>query len=906
MSVEVNKDRASSAARVPPKLSGDILHPPGEDSNRRGEGLTPPGDGPTSADRRNDPASLREFRYQPLVLCLLAMIAGILLDRQLGWSPGLYLGGVGLSCGVWWYCFFNFRKFGPQQGRIPAAIGSACLAIGILSLSAAWHHARWHWYPQDEIGLSVTASGQPIRLAGRVIAEPRWQVPSDSRDGFNYRQEEVFTRLVIQAQQLRDQTEWKNLSGRLDVIVPGRLTDIRAGDRIEVLGRVSGFSPPRNPGQFDFARYYRQERKLVVVHCPYADCLQVLQPAQWWGTDFLPQLRREFNEILWRNISPEEAAFASAIMLGNREQLSPDRREQFLRTGTAHLLAISGLHVGILASIFYCLYRLQVLNRRQSLLLTIAFVLFYAWLVEFRPPATRAAILIVTYCLGRLLGQTGFSLNLLALAGIVVLVISPFDLFKLGAQLSFLAVATLSLGRELLYPPPISDPLDRLIVSKRGWVSRWFNGLIGLGRSAFLASAIVWLIAMPLVAYHFHVVAPIGLLVNPLLLIPLTLALYSGLLVLLTGWLLPPVAFCAGKFCQWNLQWIEGLARSAEQIPLGHFSTVGPSPWGLVLFYLGLFFLAVFPLTRQPHRWTLGFALLWCLLGWWLPDRLLEQYRKLQPRALVCTFVDVGHGTSVLLQLPDGRNILYDGGSFGSSSQGYQSISGVLWQERISRLDTVIISHADLDHYNALPELSRRFRFGEVVITEQTLNSPSAPLKKLLDQLNEQGIPIRVVCAPEAGEAEESWHRIATDFRILNPPRAGTGGSDNSDSLVVLVESAGDKILLTGDIEGPGLEALLQQEPLACGLIMAPHHGSFNSDPSQFVNWSNPRVVVISGGNQRIRTEAVEIYQQPPRSVFRTDQQRAIRYIVKPDRRIIQTWSGSRWEVAETIYSDSD
>lgn len=873
-----------------------------QSSSESGEGPTAAGEGPTTADQPIDSLVLREFRYHPLVLCLLAMMAGILLDRQLAWPPGLYLGIVGLSIGVWWCCFLSSPKAGLHRGKNLSAISSSGLLIGILSLSAAWHHARWHWFAEDDIGLTVADSGQPICLTGRVIAEPRWQIPGDSQDGFNYRQEDAFTRLVIQAQQLRDQTQWRDLSGRLDVIAPGRLTDIRAGDRIEVLGRISGFPPPRNPGQFDFARYYRTQRKLAVIHCPYADCVRILQPAEWWGVDFLPQLRREFNELLWKHIDPEEAAFASAILLGNREQLSPDRREQFLRTGTAHLLAISGLHVGILASIFYCLYRVQLLNRRISLLLTIVFVLFYAWLVEFRPPATRAAILIMTYCLGRLLGQTGFSLNLLALAGIVVLVISPFDVFNLGAQLSFLAVATLSIGRDLLYRRHSTDPLARLIASKRGWISRSRDWLIELVRSAFLASGLVWLIAMPLVAYHFHVVAPVGLLINPMLLIPLTLALYSGLLVLLTGWLLPPVAFFAGKFCEWNLQWIEGMAGFAEQLPLGHFSSAGPSLWGLVLFYTGLFFLAVFPLTRQPLRWALGFALLWCLVGWWLPDRLLEQYRKFRPGALVCTFVDVGHGTSVLLQLPDGKNILYDGGSFGSSSQGYQSISGVLWQERISRLDAVIISHADLDHYNALPELSRRFRFGEVIVTEQTLNSPSPPLQRLLDQLNEQGVPVRIVSAPDPGEAEESWHRIATGFRVLNPPRFGTGGNNNSDSLVVLVESAGEKILLTGDIEGPGLEALLQQEPLTCGLVMAPHHGSFNSNPSQFVNWSNPRVVVISGGNQRIQTEAVQIYQQPPRSLFRTDQQRAIRYIVKPEQRTIQTWSGSRWEVAETIH----
>jgi len=856
---------------------------------------------PASSSCPTEQDGQREFRYQPLGICFLAMISGILLDHHLAISPYIYLGLSGLSGWVWWRSQFAAPATEKQTSDAKLLLSTCCLLIGIITLSAAWHHARWHWYDSDHIGLFVSEYSQPICLKGRVIAEPRWQTPSDSLDGFNYRQGEILTRLVIRAEGLLHQTEWQSTSGRLDVIVQGRISDIRAGDRIRVVGRLSGFPHPRNPGQFDFARYYRTQRKLAAVSCSHPECVEVIAPASWWGGNFLPMLRREFNEILWENIRPDEAAFASAIMLGNREQLSPDRREQFLRTGTAHLLAISGLHVGILASIFFLMYRANLISRRNSLLMTMAFVLFYAWLVEFRPPATRAAILIMAYCLGRIMGQTGFNLNLLALAGIVVLIISPFDLFNLGAQLSFLAVATLSIGRDLLFVPPTTDPLARLIASKRSWLSRMGYLIVELARSAFVATTMVWLIAMPLVAYHFHVVAPIGLLINPLLLIPLTLALYAGLSVLVTGWVLPPVAFFAGKFCEWNLQLIEWLVRSSEQITWGHFSTAGPSWWGLILFYLGVFFLAVFPVTRQNHRWTLGFVILWCFFGWWLPDRLVEQYRKIKPRDLVCTFIDVGHGTSVLLQMPDGTNILYDGGSFGSSSYGYQSISGVLWKERISYLDAVIISHADLDHYNALPELSRRFRFGEVLMTQQTRASTSPPLRRLLDQFQNQGVPIRIVSATDDPANHPQQNFIATGFKILNPPQAGTGGTDNSDSLVLVVESSGEKILLTGDIEGPGLEALLAQEPLICGLIMAPHHGSVNSDPSQFVKWSNPRVVVISGGSQRIRAESVAIYQQQQRSVFRTDQHHAIRYIVKEDRRIVQTWSRNRWEVAETI-----
>lgn len=848
-------------------------------------------------------ALLTPLRYQPLVICLLAMAAGILLDHWLSLAVLVYI-SVSLAALVgWWHLYRAKAPLISRDSDYREAASSCCLLLAISGVTAGWHHVRWNWYRGDDIGFFASDASQPICLEGTLISEPRWQSPSDSKDGFNYKQGDVSTRLTLRAQQIRDRDQWRPVSGRIDVITDGRIVDVQVGDRIQVFGKLTAFSVPSNPGQFDFAWYYRAQRKLAVVTSLAPECVQVVQSASW-SLHLLPMLRRELNEVLWRYISPDEAAFASAIMLGNREQLSTDRRDQFLKTGTAHLLAISGLHVGILASIFYLFYRLGILNRRRCLWVIIGFVIFYAWLVEFRPPATRAAILIGTYCAGRLWGEASFSLNLLALAGIVVLVISPFDLFNLGAQLSFLAVATLCLTKDLLTIQPPSDPLDRLIASKRPFVIHMMFGLGRLIRSAYLVSIIVWLVAMPLVAHHFHVVAPIGLLINPLLLLPLTLALYAGLMVLVTGWVFPPIATLAGWFCQWNLKWVEDIVNGSERLDFSHFSTPGPTWIGLAVFYLGLTLICMISVSRQRIRWATVFIVGWCFIGWWFPDRLVEQYRKLVPRPLICTFIDVGHGTGVLLQMPDGKNILYDGGSFGSASYGYQSISSVLWSERISQLDTVVISHADLDHYNALPELSRRFRFGEVVMTRQTLTSTSPSLNRLFDQLQSQGVPLRTVYARDPPIVDDPKNQVADGIRILSPPREGTGGNDNSDSLVLVVEHHGQRILLTGDLEGPGLEALLATDPLPAGLIMAPHHGSFNSDPSEFVKWSSPRIVVISGARQRIRPAAVEVYQQQQRSVFRTDVDGAIRYIVHPKKQKVMTWHQRRWQVELVQASD--
>ena len=138
------------------------------------------------------------------------------------------------------------------------------------------------------------------------------------------------------------------------------------------------------------------------------------------------------------------------------------------------------------------------------------------------------------------------------------------DLFGIGPQLSFLAVAALTFGKDWVFWPPSSDPIKRLIAHTRPFHVRTFYWLGRQLRTACLVSGLIWLVAMPLVAYRFHLIAPVALLVNPLLLIPIAWALYGGLGVLTFGWFFSPAAKIFGRFCEFNLAWIEGMIGFAH------------------------------------------------------------------------------------------------------------------------------------------------------------------------------------------------------------------------------------------------------------------------------------------------------------------------------------------------------
>jgi len=365
--------------------------------------------------------------------------------------------------------------------------------------------------------------------------------------------------------------------------------------------------------------------------------------------------------------------------------------------------------------------------------------------------------------------------------------------------------------------------------------------------------------------------APIALIVNPLLLLPIAFALYGGLGVLVSGWFSPWLGSMFGAVCNWNLSLIEWLIAVANTVPMSHVWTAGPSTVSVIVFYIGLFFLAIFPATRLSAKWFLLSVLLWTVFGWWVPTAIGLIYKRETEQNLVCTFADVGHGTGVLVQLPNGRNLLYDAGSFGSANYSARNVSSLLWHHGIEHLDAVVLSHADVDHFNAMPQLCERFSIGVVYMSHQMFVDQSPSVLRLIEVLRENEVPI-----VELSEGDQLLGTHAS-IETLGPPMLGTGGSDNSDSIVLLIKYKSRKLLLTGDLESTGMRILLAKDPCQVDILMAPHHGSVNSSPTELAEWCDPEIVTISGSENRVGNRVEEIYVASGARVFRTDQDGAVR-----------------------------
>lgn len=810
-----------------------------------------------TSGRKTRRVSSEKGPASPLVAVLAAAAGGILIDRHWPLPLPLWLTAAAAAWFLWHRCW--------RAGfEVRAAI---LLLASVAGVFAAWHHYAWNRYPRTAIAAYAREAGEPACVEA-VACESVRRLPPPPDTPLRALPAGERTRVTVEVLRIRDGAQWRAASGRVLATVDGALGGIRAGDRLRIVGQLSAPGAQRNPGEFDFAADARASRRQARLWCNQPECVAIATP----GSRFnllrpLGQVREYGDRMFARYVGRERSGLAAALVVGLREQLDAQRGEAFLEAGMMHVLAISGLHVGVLALVLFGVLRMGFVPRGAALAGIVALVAFYAVLTDAGTPVVRAAVMVAIICVSIYLGRPAMHFNSIAAAALIVLAINPSDLFRVGPQLSFLAVAVIAwVHPRLVNAGADEDPLDRLIRLSRPWPVRAARRMgVGL-RRALLLSAAIWLAAAPLVAARFHVISPAAILLNVLFAIPVAAALLSGFGVMLLGWIAPPLAMVCGFICNSSLAIMDWLVEMSRQAPGSHYWLPGPEAWWLWGFYGGMCaILAAWRWRPLPARWRLALAAGWLAVGvgasWY--DRGGER--------LVCTFVSVGHGSATVIELPGGETMIYDAGQLGAPETGARALAGTLWSRGITHLDAVVISHADVDHFNAIPALLEKFSVGAIYISTVMLESESPAVLLMVDAIRRHDIPLREV---SAGNRLGNGGGVELEF--LHPTRQGVIGSDNANSLVLSIEYAGRRILLTGDLEGRGLDQLLAEEPLDCDVVAAPHHGSARSNPPGFAAWSTPEWVVVSGGLGRESEEVERAFTDAGARVLHTARDGAV------------------------------
>ena len=814
---------------------------------------------------------------RPLVLAAIAWALGIAVDRHLGILSlsGLWFTSIAALMAATWYWY-------RQRHRL----FTIALVTSLACISASWHHLHWNYIAEDELGRYAQRSTEPLCLEA-IIVEPARFEPAPPRDPLRALPTGPTTEFVCRAKRIRNGQTWQDVSGESRIRVTGELPHLNSGDLLRVYGRFRRPSPAMNPGQFDWSLFERGAGRHCEIRCQVPECVTVLESA---GASPLSRLVNHLRtRCVWRlekYVDPENSDLARAVLLGDRDVLSDETDETFLRTGTIHLLVVSGLHVGIVAFAVWSIISTGVLSRRTGLLITALLVITYAAVVGGRPPVIRATVLILLGLLAMIPGRRVVVENLLAVAAMVVLILNPTNLFQSGTQLSFLCVIALAAYGQVVNSRRTMDPLQILIYEYSPWYEKALTSVRRQAVHLALVSCLLWVVVAPLVAYHFHITTPIGILLTPILWPLVVGALATGIAICSVAWVIPPLAALLGKLCSLFLGTTASIVEAAADLGLGSFYCAGPEWWWLFILYLGIALPLLIPRYRMRWQWHVSLAAFWIACGF------IVSANKTNEDQLHCTFLSMGHGTCVVLQLPGDQTVLYDAGSLSSPDGATNTIASYLWSEGITRIDAIVLSHADVDHYNAVPGLLERFHVGAVYVSPMMFDPWStggqleAP-ELLRTKLEEAEVPLREVWMNDR-------LRVAhpeLDMEVLHPGRYGTEGRDNANSIVLLVRFAGHTVLLPGDLESPGLDAVVAEQPLDVDILLAPHHGSVNSDPPGFAAWCTPDWTIVSGPSSVAGTSETESsYRAIGSKVIHTSQSGATRFSVTNQGIIAETY----------------
>ena len=823
--------------------------------------------------------SARSSTRLPLVWVASAAGLGILADRQLDGPliAQLLLGGLAALVGL-------------ALARRGAAAATLCVLLAIAATFSSWHHVRWNLFRADEVGLQTTDRNQPIRVRG-VVCSHLSQVMARPT-GLSTIPPSEETRFRLRFTEVADGFRWRPASGLCAVTVQSWGMGLRPGDQISVVGQIRRPRMESSPGgrsPFAMARSRRQLSRLVATH---AECVDVIHSsaawdARWW----LARYRMRCASRLFDYLGRERGELAAALLLGCREYLDHERVDAFFLTGTVHLLAISGLHVGILAYALFVVARLALVPRRTALWGIMVLCVLYAALTGGRAPVMRASVLVLTICAQMLLYRRPVSLNTLALAALVVLTWNPTQVFLPGAQLSFLAVGALAFAARLPARLPEADPIERLKQRNYTWWESLGAELWSQVKTVALASLVIWSVTLPLVMYRFHVVTPAAVLLNLVLWVPVAVALLLGFGVILLGGWLAPVAEACAAVCTLCLGGMEGLVSWARTWEGSHFWTAGPSLLAVSCFYAALVAVVAIPKLRCRRGVCFAVISTALVIQMAVADRMASR-----PDSLRCSFLALGYGTSVVLELPTGEVWLYDAGCLGSPTTSVEEIASFLWSRQITKLDGIVISHADADHYNAVPGILRRFAVDVVCISPSMLAGWSQLPAEFRAAVAATDCRLRTL---EIGTSMQPAPGVG--FTVLHPRPAVVHENDNANSIVLLVEYDGHRLLLPGDLERDGMLELLDTAPFDCDVVLAPHHGSQYSLPEEFCQWCQPEYVVISGGQINRATEIKSRFQAVPAQVLHTAVDGLVEASISDDRLLVSAWKAKAGRSSRSI-----
>ena len=793
------------------------------------------------------------------------------------------------------------------------------LLIGIAFAMCCWAWCCARLFARDDMAWSLTESSQPIVVQGSVVEAPEQMTKIQGRLGAG--KETEMSTWVLQLGSARHLQHWVPVSGYARVFVNGRPHSLLVGTHVRLYGRAMRPSSPNNPGEFDYRRHSQVNRVLTIIRVrDWSSIVVCSEGVTHSATRCVDWLRQLLRDRLHAIVPSRSQPLSDSLLLGLRRTLPEQTIRVFSDTGCIHILAISGLHVGLVATVVFYVLRFLGCPYRMGWLCVTCVITVYAGITGAALPVLRATLLLWVACAGVLTKRRMAGLHSLAVVGVILLIWNPVSVLAVGSQLSFLATAVLiSLGA---FSPKwqTREAIQRLIEKNQSGLQNTASKLSCSLRWGIMVSASVWVASAPLVASEFNRFVPFAVGANLLIAPLLPIVMAAGFVCLVTAGL--PVAICA------PLGWLTGslselltlLLKRISSLPGSAFRVYALPTWWVVIWYVVLFLFLLhlcsyskklqashgirFESLCGRGQWSI-FQLKTCIfLVFLFGLSVLGVGMKLMPKAGLkksqITIAGMGHGCGIVVKTREGHCLLYDAGRLGAPGTALRSIRATLFSNRIHTIDYMVLSHADTDHFNAVPGILEEFRVGQVIVSPQFLNSSSRSAIEVKRLFVKHEVPIRTVLAGDV-------IRVGTSCvaRVLHPQIANTTSavSDNQSSIVLDLSIELKRVLFTGDIEGDALRELLHSGLPHCDILIAPHHGNTTGFSREIVSRVRPRAVIVSGSGGRDWPRVCRNFYQGwsgLRKVLRTaggssTDHGAVLITMNDDAMTVQQFRSNRW-----------
>jgi len=679
----------------------------------------------------------------------------------------------------------------------------------------------------------------------------------------------------------------------------GMHTDFDYGDRITAstnLRRPVGF---RNENTYNYRRHL--DRQGIYATGSISGEERIGMTSSHRGViGGIIRLRKEASRLAGAAINDEEAASVfKALILGERRDISLPVTRAFQRTGTMHLLAVSGLHLGFVllfclvlirlgkrampAAWFAAISRIAPYSRLMSLLAILP-LSFYTLLTGMRVSTIRALIMISLYLGAYFFDRLQDYFTTLAWAALVILIWRPLSLFEIDFQFTFLA--TLGVIAAIRFRPPL--------FAEHPWIQKGFD-------LCFVSVAAV-VITAPLCAMYFHYLSPGGILITPLILPLLSIIVPAGLIATLCIPVHHSLARPLMAVCGFGIRMLlKGLSYLGSR-PWAFLPVSSPPLWGIILFYLAMC-LAVWGYVRRRSRPALFLGISLLVLVSLFPVKAILLPSAPPGDVIEVTFMDVGKGDAALIRCPMGQDIILDGGGTYDRSFDFGELilTPYLWSKGVKRIRAVAVSHPHPDHLYGLFAVLRNFPVEEVWIADAMRSDER--YRELAALMAAQGTRERVL-----KPGDRMAIPPAVEILCLHPPDTeaivsprGENSRINNLSLVLRVTFQDVSLLFTGDIEKEAERSLvdrLLEGGLASTVLKAPHHGSKHSCTLPFLRAVAPEITILSTRQNSWyplpAPSTIERLQSLPTRIYRTDLDGAITMQTDGTTCRVTTWKESQ------------